>query len=1110
MGKLFSAILLLSAICSGQGLADRARQMEADGKSAEARAMLQKAAAGSPMDASVLTAWAEFLDRQGDRGARAAYEKLLTVSTLDRSARGAALRRLALLDMMAGDDAAAAKRIAAYREAGGSGLAMPQASDAIVTQSGMIEIPGPIRSFSRMAALTTDAAPEDFLGALARNVVTNGYQAASSSDALDQTEYLKLVVKYLSQARELTKLAGEKKVLTIETCESTQTGDLLRILGYRMRGGCGGELVLETVNASRAFLTIDSGFPLADLEMALRTNRPFRYDYAPTRIPVLYSPDYWMSAKEKQSGEFIDAFLSDPSMCRLYLALSKLDIVTSQELRKALTVTRIKAFAHVLDFFGGMIQIRDGKVPIPGGQRSAAAWAEIVGAPPDQGAAFVEKLISRDDGWVASYFDALQRISGPVQDYLTDPVRLKRNYAALRGRVTSPGPARPVFRSNTELMLLTTRLRMESTGKPHIPGGVEVWKQLFIQHPHGKYDGKLTKAAQGWKEPDDVLEALFALCRKAVENEPLKMFMALSDIDRRRAKPLEYATADRLARGYRNFHSQYSLFAEAPALTDRTILQFMETAQGVQAMKDQSLKADTAGAVQGLAGLWLIFVRQHSLPATASDAALSEILTPFARIRNSKELFDAGRAGVQSLLKHTNTPAGADVQERVMSLLAGTAGPAGEEAQRQLIQDMTRIFDAQRLLSLKLIFDVADHLESLSKGEKLNTALLNRMTARLSELQPPRAAMTTVEKNAMAFGYWTERHVEQQRKFNVRAQAERAGTDAEKLRDVRGQMAGLLRDSLVGLNYVHYAPPGAQILRTNPIFARSHDFLGMQGTPQTWRNTEVLGSGWPSSAGGRLVGSLASLPYALAEAEQNFLIPSREQALIWGDLVPQMIVAAKVPRWWNVTPAQLRWVGLHMRHGESLMAEAVLSAERRKQVVESLDRRAPPSRSRRVEQLLAGGRLAPALEQTTPAELFLLASDLAKEDSSSPVAAELNRLAAAQPAQINYAAVSRAFGTPKPTLANSYHPELLNLRTFPTLMGYSSRIMAESWESNLLYYAALADELQIHPAQLNILIPEWTQKTVERIFATHLEDWPALLRSLRTVGTDARAEVKGN
>jgi hypothetical protein len=44
--------------------------------------------------------------------------------------------------------------------------------------------------------------------------------------------------------------------------------------------------------------------------------------------------------------------------------------------------------------------------------------------------------------------------------------------------------------------------------------------------------------------------------------------------------------------------------------------------------------------------------------------------------------------------------------------------------------------------------------------------------------------------------------------------------------------------------------------------------------------------------------------------------------------------------------------------------------------------------------------------------------------------------------------------------------------------------------------------VHIRPAELNLLVPGWTQQTVERIFATHLEDWPALLRSLRQVGDD--------
>ena len=85
-------------------------------------------------------------------------------------------------------------------------------------------------------------------------------------------------------------------------------------------------------------------------------------------------------------------------------------------------------------------------------------------------------------------------------------------------------------------MLLTHSLRIDPNGAPHVPGSLEVWRTLFIKHPHGKYDGKLTRAASGWRTNDDLVEALFALSRKSVENEPLKIFLALSDIDRDRAQ----------------------------------------------------------------------------------------------------------------------------------------------------------------------------------------------------------------------------------------------------------------------------------------------------------------------------------------------------------------------------------------------------------------------------------------------------------------------------------------------------------------------------------------------------------------------------------------------
>jgi len=440
-----------------------------------------------------------------------------------------------------------------------------------------------------------------------------------------------------------------------------------------------------------------------------------------------------------------------------------------------------------------------------------------------------------------------------------------------------------------------------------------------------------------------------------------------------------------------------------------------------------------------------------------------------------------------------------------LEVMAGHS--ADSETHEQMVQDLMRIQDAQRIVSMNLLFQLADHIDAVAKGEKLDPKLVNRLAQRIAEINLPRASLSANEKNAMGFGYWTERHLEAERKLNLRAAIEKGSSDPEKVKEARALLAPILRDTLLSYNYAHYAPPGAQILYTNPVFVRSHDFLGMQGSDHTWRPTELYGTGWPSNGGGRLVGSLSSLPYALAEAEQNFLIPTQTQALIWGDLVPQMILSAKIPRYWQVTPAQLHWVGLHLRYGRELLAEAALDSDVRTQVINSLGMLAAPARTRLVARLLEQGAVRDATDRVTPSEMYLIARSAAadRDPKSSCLLGELRHMSETAPKELNHAAISRAFGTPKPTLANSYEPELLNLRTFPTLMGYSSRIMAESWESNSLYWAALADELSVSPTQLNVRIPEWTRKLVEQIFASHLEDWPAVLKSLRFVGDDVRA-----
>src|SRR5207248_2683638 len=109
----------------------------------------------------------------------------------DRARMAQVARELSVHDLVAGDRAAASRHVQAYSAAGGKNwsAAPPWPSAPTDNQlKQLVYIPGPLHSFGRMAAISNDINQDEVLPAIARNVVTNGYQASHSNDALEQTE----------------------------------------------------------------------------------------------------------------------------------------------------------------------------------------------------------------------------------------------------------------------------------------------------------------------------------------------------------------------------------------------------------------------------------------------------------------------------------------------------------------------------------------------------------------------------------------------------------------------------------------------------------------------------------------------------------------------------------------------------------------------------------------------------------------------------------------------------------------------------------------------------------------------------------------------------------
>jgi len=972
-------------------------------------------------------------------------------------------------------------------------------------------IPGPLRSFLRMAGISQQVAVEDVLPLVARNAYATGYLNGTP------TEYLRLLDRYLHQAKELQMLAGSAGTIRVTNCADAEP--LLGILGYHSRPACGQkDSILMTADAERAFLTTDSGFPLTALEEALQKGEPFTYAFPNSRVPVLFSENDWKAlsgAKSRGAQTLVEILLREPAIDRLYWALSNSDAETRTALQRNPGLGRLLPYGPVLDYYGTQICIRGGRVIVPGGPSAESSWRELAGASPRSPGDFVLGLAGTDNGWLAVYFDTLSRVSTSQQAYLAAYPRLKHLYDAFKEPEPNAYPARAAFRRAPALLMLFTRLQRGPDGEPRIPGNLDTWKLILSERSSSRVAREWGKRAHGWKHPEQLLEAMTAMSRVDTDEGPLQMYLMLNEMDRGRGdKRMSPETVLLLASRFSQLSSWYLVFSEFPDLNDDSIARFVKVADAVDAIHDHSLRGNAMGMFQANLGLWQILARQGEIHQADLNQSWQQVLAPFSAVDSPAQLFDAGHTSLKSVMLAASGKAELS-QTEFIDLLAGPPqqSPEGQRMREEVASRMRAVFDDQRLVTLDTVLTLGDGLSQMASGAAAGNTLIP-LANELKQFELPRPIFTQSEKTEWAPGVYANRHAELQVHVDLSKVIKTPGTRAQ-LDAARGQLTPFLRDTLVGLNYAYYEPPGAQILHNNPLFVRSNDFSGetIMGVTQLWQAPELFGQGSPAGGGAYLVGSLAELPYALATTEQDFIAPRNVQALIWKEVTSDLLVSATLPRWWSVTRNELHAVALYQRSGEELVTASVANGPLRDKVVDILSERLPPQRLGQLEQALEAGDVPLGLSRLTPADTFHLAAEYRRrfpqDGASSGSAAgaasgELDALIGQYPAEVNFQRLSRDFGTPHPVMAQNYARELLNTQPFPAFGGNSSRLLGESWDSCNLYWARLADERGFAPVVLNRLVPELTRHMVSNIFATDIEDWLALMRAMKETGEQFR------
>lgn len=971
-----------------------------------------------------------------------------------------------------------------------------------------VTIPGPLRSFLRMAAISQKVSPDEVLPSLARNISLLGFNGASQP-----TEYLVLLRKYMQQAKELNSFAGPAHEIRVSSCNDAKF--LLQILGYRTRPDCGhGNTVLQTDDPQRAFVTTDSGFPLSELEKTLQGGDTFTYSFPNSVVPVFLTARDWIDAgggDARDPGDLLETLLHDPALARLYYAWARMDPETQAALQQSPGLRQLVPYATSLDFYGSYLRVRSGHVVVPGGERAEPEWKNLVGASPDSPGEFILRLLEKDNGWLAAYFDSLSRVPATQQAHFTDPPYLKRFYEALRGKNASPSATRSVFRPNPNLLLLITRVQWEPNGDPRVPGNLQVWNRILSQKTNARVARRWGVKVGSWKSSHEFLESLFAFSRIPSEGGPCQAYLVLSELDSRRSPGhrLSPQTVELLAGKLSQFSDQYLIFSEFPELDDGSIATFLETADSLGKIPDRELRGNTMGTFEAMVGLWQILARQGQIADSRQNDSWRKIVKPFAQVSSAAELFDSGRHSLGELLRAATGESQAS-QDKLVDLIAGPAqtSPEGQRMHRELADRIQAVLNDQRLVSVDTLSALGDGINAAAMGSPVSERLFS-LADELQEFQMPRPIFTRNERTVWTAGTYNNHHTDLEMRTDL-GKILKAPASSDQFSTARGKLAPFLRDTLVGLNYAYYEPPGAQAVHNNPLLVRSHDFSGetVVGMERyLWQIPRLFGEGSPAGGGAHLVGSMAELPYVLARIEKDFIAPENVQALIWTDLVPGLMTDAVLPRWWSVSRNELHAIALYQRAGEELLAASAGNDELRGQLTNILSDRMLPHRLAWLDDALREGRLHEISPQISPADTLYLTAEFRQRYSGNssawgPAGHELESLTAKYPAELSWERLSQDFGVPHPILAATYARELLNVGPFPVFEGYSSRVLAETWDSTNLYWARLADDMGYPPLALNGLVPQLTVRMVARIFASDLNDSPAILRAMREVGEE--------
>lgn len=524
-----------------------------------------------------------------------------------------------------------------------------------------VPVPGGPDSIRRLLDLGGRRPARDFFLDVNRALLAD----SSPRDPWDKNERRRAVALFAKDLAEWRAEQGCPAVLSARGEAWAKTRSALAWLGYRVSGegpGFEAEPRSGPENERRQVFLDVLGQPATEVIRRLSEGEPVSVACADGEAELPFGLEAWRDTLGldetalSRENAFLH-FVTHVPASRMLVALHSVDSRTREEARTlAGPAGRAQGWAllyrEALDGFERFpeaLELRDGRVRLPGGPEADAVWADVVGASPADRESFVVELFNGSSRKAAYVVDALRQLPEPAaRAFVLGKTgggkaaveRFRRLYDSIEQAGKSFERTR---RDPYDFTHLVRFLTFADDGGLVVPGGPAVWLEALAGTRFPEDEAELAAlVARAGERPDAPEELLRRLFRQevagAVREVPAQnRFLLVSSLVRARPVLADPATLVLLFRGLGHLQSAYAPLEDLPLDDPAVVRKYLFTLNRLDTTGRGRSAELRAGLFLASVDLLAAFCRGGSLrDEKARDLVRSLLAVPLFEIPNTE------------------------------------------------------------------------------------------------------------------------------------------------------------------------------------------------------------------------------------------------------------------------------------------------------------------------------------------------------------------------------------------------------------------------------------------------------------------------------------------